>query len=83
MSKDDIISFHTIDLSKCEYGINIEETVKMKPANSSINCPGNLYIMYQITRPGQQIFNSEKFMVDKLTCYIEGIQNIAPQGTEY
>ena len=83
MSKDDIISFHTIDLSQCEFGINKEDTIKMKPANSSINYPGILYIMYQITRPGQQIFNSEKFMVDKLTCFIESIDNIIQGGKEY
>ena len=83
ITKDDIISFYTIDLSQCEYGINIEEEIKMKPAKSNINNPGTISIIYQITKPGQQIFNSEKFMVDRLTCYIESIQNIPLEGNEY
>ena len=83
ISKDDIISFYTIDLSQCEYGINIEKEIRMKPAKSNINYPGTISIVYQITKPGQQIFNSEKFNVDKLTCYIETIQSIPQEGEEY
>jgi hypothetical protein len=83
ISKDDIISFYTIDLSQCEYGINIEKEIRMKPAKSNINYPGTISIVYQITKPGQQIFNSEKFNVDKLTCYIESIQSIPQKGEEY
>ena len=83
LSKDDAISYYTIDLSESEYGIIIKKDIKMIPADSSIYRPGDLSIIYQITRPGQQIFtNPEKFMVDKLTCYLESISDI-PKGNEY
>ena len=82
LSKDDLISFYTIDLSQCDYGITFEEEIIMEPANSSINSPGILYVIYQITEPGQEIFNSKKFDVDRLTCYIESIEDYVP-GSEH
>ena len=81
ISKDDLISFYTFDLSKLEYGVTIEQEIDMIPANKSISHPGKISIAYQITRPGQQIFYSEKFNVDTLNCYIESVQNIIP-GSE-
>ena len=83
ISKDDLISYYTIDLSESEYGVNVEEEIEMKPASSSIYRPGKLFIIYQITQPGQQIFNSEKFDVDILNCHIENIQNYCQPGKEY
>ena len=82
LSKDDLISTYILDLSQCEYGTNFEGEINMKPASSSIHSPGVLNIKYQITAPGQEIFNSQNFNVDTLTCYIERFQDIIP-GDEY
>ena len=83
ITKDDIISYYTFDLSKCEYGVTFEEEISLIPAKSTIYNPGSMSIVYQITKPGQQIFSNEKFNVDKLTCYLESVQNISLQGKEY
>ena len=44
--------------------------------------PGSISIKYQITKPCQEIFYSEKFEVDKLTCYVQSFENFI-QGAEY
>ena len=82
ITKDDLISYYTIDLSECLYGINHEEKINMIPFNDSIYEPGEISIFYQITKPRQQIFNNEGFDVDTLNCYLEKIEGIIP-GTEY
>ena len=83
MSKDDLISYYKIDLSQCEYGTTFEKEIKMTPFDSSIYNPGVLHIKYQITEPGQEIFNSKQFTVDKLTCYLESVKDIIPNDEYY
>jgi hypothetical protein len=82
LSKDDIISTYTLDLSKLEFGITKEEEWKMIPYSSSITKPGIISVKYQITEPSQRIFESNKFEINKLTCYIHSFENIE-KGKEY
>ena len=82
LTKDDIISEYTIDLSKLEYGIVKEEEVRMNPYSSSIRNPGIIELKYQITQPCQEIFVSKKFEINTLKCYIYGFENTI-EGEEY
>ena len=80
ISKDDLISYYTIDLSLCKCAITLEQEINMIPAKESINYPGKLYIKYQITEPGQEIFKSKEFNIDTLLVHIESFENIIPSN---
>ena len=54
----------------------------MNRYSSSVDNPGTIKITYQITKPCQEIFYSEKFEVDKITCFVQSFEN-AIQGEEY
>jgi hypothetical protein len=82
LSKDDIISQYTIDLSKLEFGITKEEELRMTPYSSKIEKPGTISVIYQITEPNQDIFISRPFLVNILKCYIISFENTIP-GEEY
>ena len=81
-SKDQIISYYLINLKDCDFGITKEEELKMMKNSSSVDNPGNISVTYQIAKPCQEIFFSEKFNVDKITCFIQSFEN-AIQGEEY
>ena len=44
--------------------------------------PGYISVQYQITQPCQEIFQPDKFYVDKITCYVQSFENFI-QGAEY
>ena len=82
VSKDDIISFYNLDLSKIKYGFTYEEILKMNPYSSSIKNPGDISVIYQVTEPNQAIFFSKEFAVNELKVYIIGFENNT-NGDEY
>ena len=54
----------------------------MSKYSSSVERGGTISVIYQIARPCQEIFYSEKFEIDKITCYVQSFEN-AIQGEEY
>ena len=82
LTKDDIISFYNIDLSRIKYGITYEENLEMKPYSSSIKNPGSISVIYQVTEPNQTIFDSKEFKVNELKVYIDSFENNI-SGDEY
>ena len=81
-SKNEIISVYIIKLSNCDFGIKKEETIIMSKYSSSVERGGTISVIYQIAKPCQEIFYSEKFEIDKITCYVQSFEN-AIQGEEY
>ena len=82
-SKNVIISYYTIDLEKCDFGIKKEEALNMVQYSPSVDYPGKIYIIYQIAKPCQEIFVSERFEVDIFTCYVESFETAIPGGEYY